>query len=523
MFVSFFLVAGVRPSFAAENGEIHINLVLDASGSMWEKIDKKTTRIEEAKKALNAILDDLAAKKGISVGLRVYGHRSNKCDDTKLEIPIGPLDAKKMKKFIAGIKPKGKTPIALSLQEAAKDFNPKFTGRKIIVLVTDGLESCGGDPCAVARALAEKGVVSKIHVVGFGMDKKSTEALACISSPSGGMLFEAKDAASLVQAFDKIVKVSSGSVLEVKGVDGNGNPVEFTASVTPGERVLVGRGAAAEPLGKGTYSVRAVASATGETIDFQNVELLDGEITTLKAVFAVGTLRIRALDKDKKVVGVFGRVRAAENPSETYDFGGEGECDVSLRPGAYEIEIEQDGTRPARKGEAVVENGKTTVKEFAFGDDSGLNIAATGFKGGAVHFGIMVYDADGNPVEEAWGTGKISLKLAPGTYDVSVHTERPGEERRLRNIRLDEGAGYSADIAFPMGEIVFTGKVAHITARFVDRKSGAQIEDSSAAEGRAVFLIPSGVYDIYTTDSEGEEREFPEINLKENASVVITM
>ena len=104
-----------------------------------------------------------------------------------------------------------------------------------------------------------------------------------------------------------------------------------------------------------------------------------------------------------------------------------------------------------------------------------------------------------------------------------MHTERPGEERRLRSIRLDEGAGYSADIAFPMGEVVFTGKVAHITARFVDRKSGAQIEDSSAAEGRAVFLIPSGVYDIYTTDSEGEEREFPEIDLKENASVVITM
>ena len=185
LFLLFFLAAGSwSPALAQDDATTHIELILDASGSMWAKLGG-STRIEVAKDALNKIIDDMSERKGIAVGLRVNGHRTNDCKDTKLEIPIGPLDGKKMKGFIGMIKPKGKTPIAYSLQEAAKDFSKDFTGGKVIILVTGGLESCGGDPCAAAKALADKGIVSKIHVVVFGMDKNSVSQLERIVKPSG--------------------------------------------------------------------------------------------------------------------------------------------------------------------------------------------------------------------------------------------------------------------------------------------------------------------------------------------------
>ena len=214
-FLIVFLLSAVSWAGSEEGISTHIELILDASGSMWSKLGN-TTRIEAAREALGSIVDDLAARKGIAVGLRVYGHRTNDCKDTKLEIPIGPLDGGKMKAFIAGIKPKGKTPIAYSLLEGAKDFDPAFEGSKVIILVTDGLESCNGDPCAAAKELADKGVVSKIHVVGFGLDKKSMSQLACIPKPSGGLLLEAGNAVELSKAFDEIVKSVLDSNLEVK-------------------------------------------------------------------------------------------------------------------------------------------------------------------------------------------------------------------------------------------------------------------------------------------------------------------
>lgn len=518
------LIAQAGISHGSEEGLVHINLILDASGSMWDKAGKGSTRIEEAKKALNSIIDSLAERKGFSVGLRVYGHRTNKCDDTKLEIPIGPLDAKRMKKFISEIKPKGKTPIALSLEEGAKDFSPSFDGKKIIILVTDGLESCGGDPCKVAKTLAEKGVVSKIHVVGFGLDKKSIEALKCIPSPSGGMLIEAKDASEIVKAFDKIVQSTVGSSLEVHGVDGKGRSMDLSVVLSPGDLTFVGTGIVSEPVEKGTFQVKATANATGETVEFRDVKIEEGKTTSLKAVFQAGLLKIQALDKEGRIAPVFGRVSKSDDPSVVHDFGGQGECALVLRPGKYEIEIFPDGSRPGRKGQAELEDGKTTVSKFSFGGDSGLSVTSRGYRGSSVYFGVKASDTEGGSSDEAWSdNGKVALKLAPGTYDVEILSEKPGFGRILSGIRLDEGAIYAVEIPFSTGEILFKGKVAHVTFRFVDEERDIVIEQSSESNGTASFLLPAGVYNISTVDVEGNEGQFLNVAVKEDQSVTLEM
>ncbi len=160
-----------------------ILFVFDASGSMWGKLHGET-KIRLAKEALLRMLDSLENQPNLELGLRVYGHTSHKkeknCRDTRLEVPFGRGNHRYIRETIQKIFPRGTTPIAYSLQQAAGDFPRCNTCRNVIILITDGIEECGGDPCAVSRALQEKGVILKPFVIGLGIDSSMYSALNCI-------------------------------------------------------------------------------------------------------------------------------------------------------------------------------------------------------------------------------------------------------------------------------------------------------------------------------------------------------
>ncbi|MDD3516433.1 MAG: VWA domain-containing protein, partial [Synergistaceae bacterium] len=420
LFLLFFLATGSwSPVLAQDDATTHIELILDASGSMWAKLGG-STRIEVAKDALGKIIDDLSERKGIAVGLRVYGHRTNDCKDTKLEIPIGPMDEKKMKAFIGKIKPKGKTPIAYSLQEAAKDFKKDFTGSKVIILVTDGLESCGGDPCAAAKVLAEKGIVSKIHVVGFGMDKKSVSKLECIVKPSGGLLLEANSAAELAKAFDTIVKTALDTNLEVTGLDGKGKPVEMSVSVLQeGDEVLSEKGQTVKAnLPEGSYLVRATATETGEEIFFEGVDLVEDKLTSLKAVFSIARIRVRALDSAGKPVRAEWQIFRKDAPEEpVVRFSGADWTEKALSPGEYTLKAHHKDTKVTLTADAAPGNGETAAVELVFAQGK-LLISGLDSNGKPVYTDSYVYKAPfdrDNPDEAARdGGNKHEYSLVPG-------------------------------------------------------------------------------------------------------------
>src|SRR5690606_32851034 len=100
---------------------------------------------------------------------RAYGHQKKyppqDCDDTKLEVPFSRDNSHMIKSRINILQPKGTTPIAMSLEACAKDF-PDNKGRNIVILITDGKEECGGDPCAISQALQSKNIIVKPFIVG---------------------------------------------------------------------------------------------------------------------------------------------------------------------------------------------------------------------------------------------------------------------------------------------------------------------------------------------------------------------
>jgi Ca-activated chloride channel homolog len=167
-----------------------ILFLLDASGSMWAKMETDN-RITVAKNLLSKMVDSLKSFDFVEVGLRVYGHTSPKaaqnCKDTRLEVPFGKNNAEDIKKKLQTIRPSGTTLIAYSLTQAAYDFPQRDGWRNIIILITDGLEECDGDPCAVSEALQKQGVMLRPFVIGVGGGTDFATAFECV-----GRYFDAK-------------------------------------------------------------------------------------------------------------------------------------------------------------------------------------------------------------------------------------------------------------------------------------------------------------------------------------------
>jgi Ca-activated chloride channel homolog len=160
-----------------------ILFLLDGSGSMLENWGRPhQTKMSMAKIILSGIVDSLKQNKNLELALRVYGHRSpreqNNCKDTWLEAPFKANNHQMIIDKINEIKPKGVTPITYSLEQAAQDFPPNAAGyRNIIILITDGIESCGGDICATSRALQSQGIFLRPYIIGLGL--RAEENLNC--------------------------------------------------------------------------------------------------------------------------------------------------------------------------------------------------------------------------------------------------------------------------------------------------------------------------------------------------------
>ena len=186
-----------------------VEIVVDASRSMWGQIDG------EAKMTLaKNILEDVSYwfPEDLDLALRAYGSRSpsdsNDCADSTLLVPFGADNREPIRRAIAGLRPTGQTPIAYALNQASGDFSSLWDDRAL-VLVTDGIESCGGDPVRAARELREQGIT--VHLIGFGLGNaadEDTASLQAVAYASGGRYVTAGSAAELQDALMQTVATS---------------------------------------------------------------------------------------------------------------------------------------------------------------------------------------------------------------------------------------------------------------------------------------------------------------------------
>jgi Ca-activated chloride channel family protein len=186
------------PAVAAERAII----VLDGSGSMWAQIDGKA-RITIARETLHEVLATLPDD--LELGFMTYGHREKgNCDDIEMLVEPATGTGPAIAAAADNINPKGMTPISDAVRLAAEDL--RFTEQKAtVILITDGLETCEVDPCALASDLESQGIDFTTHVLGFGLSDEEGQQVACLAENTGGKYLSANDGDALVEALSSTV------------------------------------------------------------------------------------------------------------------------------------------------------------------------------------------------------------------------------------------------------------------------------------------------------------------------------
>ena len=217
-------------STAPVRAENNLLFILDSSGSMWGQLDGKT-KMETAKAALSKLIGDLPADTG--VGLMVYGHRLGRkepgaCADIQLVKAVGRATSEGVAGWLGLVNPKGKTPIAGALRQAPGAFAGLEKFNNNIVLISDGIETCDGDPCAVAGELAKSNINVRVHVVGFDISEKDRVQLECIAEFGKGKYFPANSTEDFTRAVTEAVRVAQAET----------EPAPSAAEPTPAQPVV---------------------------------------------------------------------------------------------------------------------------------------------------------------------------------------------------------------------------------------------------------------------------------------------
>ncbi|MEO6303490.1 MAG: VWA domain-containing protein, partial [Bacteroidia bacterium] len=180
IFVSFFATAQKKTAAKLTR----ILFIFDASKSMIAK-HENTTRMDGAKNLFFKFIDSLSKDKSLQFALRMYGHTvkypPGDCKDSKLIVPFGPNNLALIKEKVKAASPTGITPIEHSMTEAANDFIDNKTNN-VVILITDGIEECGGDPCSARQKLMEKGIIFKPFIIGIGLTPEQIKTFECVGT-----------------------------------------------------------------------------------------------------------------------------------------------------------------------------------------------------------------------------------------------------------------------------------------------------------------------------------------------------
>lgn len=398
------LLVGSLGTMAHSNENVMV--VFDGSNSMWGQIDG-IAKIEIARSVMNNLLGEWTAER--DVGLMAYGHRRRgDCTDIETLVQPGAAARDAILAHINTITPTGKTPLSDAVEQAAIALS--YTDQPAtVVLISDGLESCERDPCALAEALEKRGVEFTAHVVGFGLGgDEDTASLSCIAEKTGGEFISASNAEELGAALSAVGTavaeapepepepeevVEPEPELPKVTVTGPATAITgsaFTVSWAPVQNendyvVIVPAGAkdgtmgnyvlTREPEGSirapadpGLYELRYLDRKSHETLGMTSIEIVEPEITLTApdkvitgAAFEVGFTGTVHPNDYMAIVpagsdeGTFGNYRAVRDETEVT-------LKAQADPGLYEIRyILQEGSKTVASRPIEVTSAEVTI------------------------------------------------------------------------------------------------------------------------------------------------------------------
>ncbi len=438
-------LTGVLPSGAQDASSAALLLILDASGSMRGQIEGEN-KIVIARRVLKGLVDELPETS--ELGLVAYGHRrEGDCEDIETLVPLGSVDRAALKATVDGLNPKGKTPITRSVQQAF-DVVRQRGAAATVILVSDGLETCGGDPCAAVRAAKEQGIEFILHVVGFDVAGEDVSQLECAAQAGGGLFMSAENADGLSAALDAAVAMPADippGRLTVKAV-ANGELHDVAVSImdaATGEQVAGSRTYSSPetnprsiPLPDGKFDVKVQAvRLKGDITRRFEIEIAEGSAVEKEVDFSTGEIVIGVTRNGELSDATFNVTVAGTRESvaggRTYKQPSHNPAVVKITAGNYDVEIGSVEIKGVKQP-----LGRVTV------EPRGRAEVSHDFKSGTLSVGAVqgteLVDATVNVIDVETGrsvggartytsesSNPKTFILEPGRYRVDVRAVRP--------------------------------------------------------------------------------------------------
>lgn len=519
-------------------------LIFDASGSMWGQIEGRP-KIDIAREVASDLIKD--RPENLELGFMAYGHRrKGDCED--IELLLAPEDAstEKLLSAVTSLIPKGKTPIYDAVLQAAEELEYTEEAASVI-LVTDGIETCGGDLAALGSLLFEKGIDFKTHVIGFAIGYEETVDLRTLARRTGGLYADADNAeqlaSALKQAVEAVTKPVTTLTLVPIGDDGKSiisNGVTFEVFSGPGEEDPVATGNGGQfsvELDPGSYV--ATAKFADRTLE-ENVTVSEGRDTPRNFIFTAPSLTLEALldeESDPLTDGVAWQILGkanAEGKREVVTYSYDAQPKLRIAPGDYVVQ--------ARRGNATVEKAVTFKKEskkvsvvFGAGNlqlTAALNDGGDQLSGGLAWSILGVPDEEGDREQIAYSYDDVpNFTLPAGSYlgmvkkgNASVTKQVEVTAGTLTKDHLVMGSGIiqAKALMSPGMDPHGSGGLAWSVLTEEDAE-GNRKQIAYSYDDAPKFTVPSGTYVIEVKRGSASTRQDVEVHPGKSTDTTLTL
>jgi Ca-activated chloride channel homolog len=415
-----------------------ILFVLDGSGSMEALWAPSESRMDIAKRILVRLVDSLRVNTDLELALRIYGHRysrqANNCQDSKLEVPFAPGNHNNIIAKIKEIQPRGVTPITYSLLQAANDFPTSKGYRNILILITDGIESCGADPCGASVELQKKGVFLRPFVIGLGIP--GGKALDCM-----GKYIDSSNANEFNQVLNESIETTfAKTTVSVQLLDGQQLPREtnlnitFVNSVTGNaayefvhylDRQGIPDSVQIDPVLSYDMVVNTLPKVVVRRVNIEN-----GKHNVLRIPAAQGSLVVRPEARGN----AFSLLVRENGKSELLNQQRSGELYRYLE-GEYEVETL---TLPRRIFKVAIEADKVKTITIPQTGLVNINTISTGY--GSI-FEILPEGESKWVCSLSENTAMHSYNLLPGTFKIAFRVKKAGGSKytAIKTFKVESG------------------------------------------------------------------------------------
>ncbi len=438
-----------------------IIFIYDASGSMWGQMQDKT-KMEIAAGVLSTSVNNLLDNQ--KIGFVAYGHRKKgDCKDVEFLVDVENGTKSEVNRSIKGIKPLGKTPLAYSALRVIDKLR-KTKLKATIILVTDGIESCGGNICDVIKVAKKEGIDFKLHIIGFGLKDADTQQLRCAAEAGDGNYYDAADAGGLGDVLNEATTTT------VDEPDGNvsvytlKNGIAIDAMVKAYDIVSKRKPISVRtyrdtayfylPPSKYNFEVMPLEGTDVNMITVSNIESFEDKIIHKTISFDGGKLGITTTNNGKdwdcivKLIDQNGKVVAS---SRTYNAPKE----MEVNPGTYKVTIQalatMEGLDTYTEFENVkIESGGITPISYDFKTGDFEIFTKVGSENIDTIVSIKEVNSSKNVAGSRTYLRGAKFLLNPGSYEVKVQPlgDHKGKNPQTFTMKVRQGELTTKGIKF---------------------------------------------------------------------------